>query len=203
MSRVENLLIQWGGKSASLFGPTHLWNFLKITTLLVYLPLLFYLAPESTKGQEILKWIYEVVALPKIWTKKLEKFCPYTIWQNFSKYIHSEISWPLHNSLNTAKLVCYRPAMYQISLTILLVKSCNNHQLAAIAAQLTDWPEPNMEPRLQWMWWYPSCLDPHNEGNFFLDYNFHKVQILWEGYSIVKNSNADLTVGNWNSKKDP
>ena len=54
----------------------------------------------------------------------------------------------IQNSLNTAKLVYYRPAMYQISLTILLAKSCNNHQLAAIAAQLTDWPEPNMEPPL-------------------------------------------------------
>ena len=28
-------------------GPTHLWNLLKINTLLVYLALLFYLAPES------------------------------------------------------------------------------------------------------------------------------------------------------------
>ena len=31
---------------------------------------------ESIKGQEISKWKYEVVALPKIWTKKLGKFCP-------------------------------------------------------------------------------------------------------------------------------
>ena len=36
--------------------------------------------PNSTnilsKGQEISEWKYEVVALPKLWTKKLEKFCP-------------------------------------------------------------------------------------------------------------------------------
>ena len=44
---MENLLIECGGKSASLFGPTHLWNLLKITTLIVYLALLVYLAPES------------------------------------------------------------------------------------------------------------------------------------------------------------
>ena len=31
-----------------LFGPTHLWNLLKKTTLLFYLALLTYLAPEST-----------------------------------------------------------------------------------------------------------------------------------------------------------
>ena len=30
-----------------------------------------------------------------------------------------------------------------------------------------------------------------------------KFQILSVDYSIVKDSNADLTVGNWNSKKDP
>ena len=28
-----------------------------------------------SKGQEISEWIHEVVALPKIWKKKLEKFC--------------------------------------------------------------------------------------------------------------------------------
>ena len=42
---MENLLIEQGGKSVSLFGPTHLWNLLKITTLLVYL------APESKVKQ--------------------------------------------------------------------------------------------------------------------------------------------------------
>ena len=47
MSREENLLIKQGGKSVSLFGPTYLWNLLKITTLLDYLALLVYLAPES------------------------------------------------------------------------------------------------------------------------------------------------------------
>ena len=45
---MENLLIEKGGKSARLFGPTHLLNLLKIRTLLVYLALLFYLASEST-----------------------------------------------------------------------------------------------------------------------------------------------------------
>ena len=62
---------------------------------------------EWVKGQEISEWIYEVVALPKIWTKKIKKFCPDTTGQNFSNcfvhilgsattlYIHSEISWPL------------------------------------------------------------------------------------------------------------
>ena len=42
------MLIKQGGKSVSLFGPTYLWNLLKITTLLVYLALLVYLVPEST-----------------------------------------------------------------------------------------------------------------------------------------------------------
>ena len=51
---LENLLIQQGRKSVSLFGPIHFWNLLKITTLLVYLAtiiylaLLVYLAPESS-----------------------------------------------------------------------------------------------------------------------------------------------------------
>ena len=31
---------------------------------------------EYDKGQEISEWMYEVVELPKIWTKKLEKFYP-------------------------------------------------------------------------------------------------------------------------------
>ena len=44
---MENLLIEQGGKSVSLFGSTHLCNLLKITTLLIYLALLFYLVPES------------------------------------------------------------------------------------------------------------------------------------------------------------
>ena len=37
---MENLIIEQGGKSVSLFGPTHLRNLLKVTTLLVYLALL-------------------------------------------------------------------------------------------------------------------------------------------------------------------
>ena len=59
------------------------------------------------KGQEISEWKYEVVALPKIWSKKFEKFCPEYLRQNFSNlfvhifgnattsYFHYEISWPL------------------------------------------------------------------------------------------------------------
>ena len=59
------------------------------------------------KGQQISEWKYEVVALPKIWTKKIEKFCPEYLRQNFSNYFvhilgnattsyfHSEIFWPL------------------------------------------------------------------------------------------------------------
>ena len=51
--------------------------------------------------------VYEAVALPKIWTKIFEKFCPDTIGQNFSiffvnilgnamtSYVHSGFSWPL------------------------------------------------------------------------------------------------------------
>ena len=31
---------------------------------------------QAIKGQEISERIYEVVALPKMWMKKLEKFCP-------------------------------------------------------------------------------------------------------------------------------
>ena len=30
---------------------------------------------NAAKGQEISEWIYEVVALQKIWTKKVENFC--------------------------------------------------------------------------------------------------------------------------------
>ena len=56
-----------------------------------------------SNGQEISEWIYEVVTMPKIWTKKLEKFCPIVSGQNFSKFLvhilgnatNSEISWPL------------------------------------------------------------------------------------------------------------
>ena len=32
---------------------------------------------------------------------------------------------------------------------------------------------------------------------------FQNVPIMYEWYSIVKDSNADLTVGNWESKIDP
>ena len=67
----------------------------------------------SIQGQEISEWKYEVVALPKIWTKKFEKFCPeylgmdflwlrakflnffvYILGQATTSYFHSEISWP-------------------------------------------------------------------------------------------------------------
>ena len=41
------MLIEQGGKIVSLFGPTYLWNLLKISTLLAHLALLIYLAPES------------------------------------------------------------------------------------------------------------------------------------------------------------
>ena len=41
-----------------------------------------------SKDQEISEWKYKVVALPKIWTKKLEKFCP------------KQISWPLQDFRN-------------------------------------------------------------------------------------------------------
>ena len=52
------------------------------------------------KGQEISEWIYEVFALPKIWTEKFEKFCPFSnffvhiLGNATTSYIHSEISWP-------------------------------------------------------------------------------------------------------------
>ena len=61
----------------------------------------------STKGQEISEWKYEVVSLPKIWTKKFENFCPEYLGQNFSiffvhilgkattSYFQSDTSWPL------------------------------------------------------------------------------------------------------------
>ena len=80
-----------------------MFNTLKLNLLLTIV--------QWSKGQEISEWIYEVVALPKIWTKKFEKFCPillpWSIGQNFSdffvhilgnattSYIHSEISWPV------------------------------------------------------------------------------------------------------------
>ena len=31
---------------------------------------------RDSKGQKILKWKYEIVALPKTWKKMFEKFCP-------------------------------------------------------------------------------------------------------------------------------
>ena len=46
------------------------------------------------KGQEISEWKYWVVPLPKIWTKKLEKFVP-ILGNATNSYFHSEISWPL------------------------------------------------------------------------------------------------------------
>ena len=33
---------------------------------------------DFVKGQEISEWKYEDIALPKIWAKKFEKFCPDT-----------------------------------------------------------------------------------------------------------------------------
>ena len=52
------------------------------------------------KGQEISECKYEVVALPKIWTKKIEKFCPKNFFVHIlgnarTSYFLSEISWPL------------------------------------------------------------------------------------------------------------
>ena len=35
-----------------------------------------------SKGQEISEWMYEVVTLPKKWSKKLEKFCPIVSGKN-------------------------------------------------------------------------------------------------------------------------
>ena len=64
---------------------------------------------KAVKGQKISKWKYEVVALPKIWTKDFEKFCHKYSGQNFSKllfkfwtiwtsYFLFEISWPLYRN---------------------------------------------------------------------------------------------------------
>ena len=61
MSRVENLLIELGGKSVSLFGANHLWNLLKITTLLVYL------APESTYYYSTFKDFLFLVFFVAMW----------------------------------------------------------------------------------------------------------------------------------------
>ena len=33
------------------------------------------------KGHKFSEWIFEVVALPKIWSKKFEKFCPDVLWK--------------------------------------------------------------------------------------------------------------------------
>ena len=43
------------------------------------------------KGQEISEWIFEVVALPKLWKKKFEKFCPVTL--GFFKFFLSMNIW--------------------------------------------------------------------------------------------------------------
>ena len=37
---------------------------------------LAYLAMLGAKGQEISEWKYEVIPLPKIWTRKFEKLSP-------------------------------------------------------------------------------------------------------------------------------
>ena len=58
MSRVENLLIKQSEKSVSLFGPTYLWNLLKITTLLVYLALIVYLAPSYPQNVSLKENIF-------------------------------------------------------------------------------------------------------------------------------------------------
>ena len=47
---------------------------LQIQVLIEKKTLHFYYLQEIIKGQEISEWIYEVVALPKIWTKKAEFF---------------------------------------------------------------------------------------------------------------------------------
>ena len=68
---------------------------------------IFFWVVIKTKGQEISEWKYGVIPLPKIWTKKFEKFCPEYLGQNFSIFFvrilsnattsnfHSEISWSL------------------------------------------------------------------------------------------------------------
>ena len=62
--------------------------------------LIFKLAAGSSKwrrkGQEISKCKYVVVALPKIWTKIIVKFCPEYLGQNFStfSFIFWTIFWP-------------------------------------------------------------------------------------------------------------
>ena len=54
MSPLDFQTLQW--LCTRLFGPTHLWNLLKITTLLFYLTLLVYLAPESNKCHYLEGW---------------------------------------------------------------------------------------------------------------------------------------------------
>ena len=90
---VENLLTEWGGKSASLSGPTHLWNLLKMTTLLVYLALLFYLAPEN---------------MPK----KKKKIIPnFTMWNRNQKSLSKINSEKINQDLQCvwAVLLCDKP----------------------------------------------------------------------------------------------
>ena len=41
----------------------------------------------NSKGQEISEWKFEVAVLPKIWMKKIEKFCPKYSGQNFSNFL--------------------------------------------------------------------------------------------------------------------
>ena len=86
-----------------------------------------------TKGQFISEWKYEVVTLPKIWTKKFEKFFPEYLGQNFStffvhilgnattSYFHSEINWPLTKLLSYVLLKSMGPTYHtNKNLSILL-----------------------------------------------------------------------------------
>ena len=84
---MENLLIEQGGKSVSLFGPTYLWNLLRITTLFVYLALLVYLAPESSYS-----WVWGTDKRTDVWSRpstynfwplKKAVFSPMKIISNF------------------------------------------------------------------------------------------------------------------------
>ena len=86
-------------------------------------------AMPHAKGQEISEWKFEVVALPKIWTSKFEKFCPKYSGQNFSNFfVHIFIlkfadlyavfgSWKRHTVLLPHAIIYGQ----------ILAKSCRNN----------------------------------------------------------------------------
>ena len=99
----------------------------------------------NAKGQEISEWKYEVVTLPKIWTKKFEKFCPevyivqctFTIRNQILKSLCIEVSKRGFQLMQIPDLLC----MYFGAAIIVIMKFSILFRWAlAIHSKETDVP---------------------------------------------------------------